>query len=254
VHTSSRSRVVLIFALMVGLAALVVGLAGWQASDDLLFGKYRGVVTGNADPAGMGRLLARVPDLLGGIETEWAMPCVPYAGDGAGLHMIPAVGTGVWIEFEGGDPSRPIWSGCWWEAGKAPSGVEGTETIPELRVLRSESGLSVTLDDASQVLRVGHVEGGDLLTIDAKAGTLWLTAAAKVVIDAPEIELGANGTQPFVLGNSLYQYLQLLATQLNTHVHAVEVDGTGTVGTSVPTLPVLMPFAPDLLSTQVKGR
>ena len=27
---------------------------------------------------------------------------------------MPAIGAGVWIEFEGGNPDFPIWTGCWW--------------------------------------------------------------------------------------------------------------------------------------------
>ena len=42
------------------------------------------------------------------------MPCVPYAGDAGRLYMLPEPGTGVWVEFEAGDPSYPIWSGCFW--------------------------------------------------------------------------------------------------------------------------------------------
>ena len=26
--------------------------------------------------------------------------------------MVPPIGTGVWVEFEGGDADKPIWSGC----------------------------------------------------------------------------------------------------------------------------------------------
>ena len=29
-------------------------------------------------------------------------------------------GAGVWIEFEGGDVSYPIWTGCFWRDGEAP--------------------------------------------------------------------------------------------------------------------------------------
>ena len=37
--------------------------------------------------------------------------CVPYAGPKVGFVMLPEVGSGVWIEFEGGDVSYPIWTG-----------------------------------------------------------------------------------------------------------------------------------------------
>src|SRR5262249_35713002 len=30
----------------------------------------------------------------------------------------PEEGAGVWIEFEGGDVSYPIWTGCYWRGGE----------------------------------------------------------------------------------------------------------------------------------------
>ena len=53
-----------------------------------------------------------VPAVFGGDkETAWALPSVPYAGNGVGFVFIPPIGTNVWIEFENGDPDTPIWSG-----------------------------------------------------------------------------------------------------------------------------------------------
>ena len=77
------------------------------------FGKYRGLVTDNSDSTSRGRLKVKVPALLEELEV-WAMPCVPYAGDQVGFYCLPEPQTGVWIEFEGGDLSYPIWTGCFW--------------------------------------------------------------------------------------------------------------------------------------------
>lgn len=49
------------------------------------YGKYRGVVTNNIDPHGLGRLQATVPSVMGGAALVWALPCVPFAGDGVAL-------------------------------------------------------------------------------------------------------------------------------------------------------------------------
>lgn len=83
------------------------------------FGKYRGVVKDNADSANVGRLKVTVPSVLGTLEL-WAMPCVPYAGDGVGFYSLPEAGTGVWVEFEAGDPSYPVWTGFFWGSGQLP--------------------------------------------------------------------------------------------------------------------------------------
>jgi hypothetical protein len=31
-----------------------------------------------------------------------------------GVYLVPPIGAGVWVEFEGGNPDYPIWSGCRW--------------------------------------------------------------------------------------------------------------------------------------------
>jgi uncharacterized protein involved in type VI secretion and phage assembly len=82
------------------------------------FGKYRGVVT-QVDASTM-RVKAKVPSVLGAQDTGWAMPCVPYAGPQVGFAFLPEVGSGVWVEFEGGDLSMPIWVGCYWHTGETP--------------------------------------------------------------------------------------------------------------------------------------
>jgi type VI secretion system (T6SS) baseplate-like injector VgrG len=79
-----------------------------------LYGKYRGTVVNNVDPLQIGRIQAMVPDLAGFVPGTWAMPCVPVAGINTGVFTAPVVGSGVWIEFERGDPDYPVWVGGYW--------------------------------------------------------------------------------------------------------------------------------------------
>ena len=78
------------------------------------YGKYRGVVLNNIDPMQQGRLQVQVPDVAGLVPTSWAMPCVPIAGMQNGMVAPPMIGSGVWVEFEQGNPDHPIWVGCFW--------------------------------------------------------------------------------------------------------------------------------------------
>lgn len=78
------------------------------------YGKFRGTVLNNIDPEQRGRIMAIVPDVSGLIPTSWAMPCLPIAGKQSGVYVVPQIGSGVWIEFEQGDPDYPIWTGCFW--------------------------------------------------------------------------------------------------------------------------------------------
>src|SRR5688500_12525 len=78
------------------------------------YGKHRGLVLNNIDPMQKARLLVQVPDVLGLGTSSWAMPCVPIAGPQMGVYVVPLIGSGVWVEFEGGDPDYPIWTGGFW--------------------------------------------------------------------------------------------------------------------------------------------
>jgi hypothetical protein len=85
-----------------------------RSDTDRYLGKYRGIVFNNIDPERRGRIQVIVPDVSTIIPTTWAMPCVPVAGLQMGFFAIPIKGSGVWIEFEQGDPDYPIWTGCFW--------------------------------------------------------------------------------------------------------------------------------------------
>jgi Type VI secretion system/phage-baseplate injector OB domain len=78
------------------------------------YGKYRGTVIENIDPEQIGRVLLMVPDVLGITPSSWAMPCVAAAGIQSGMFIVPPIGSGVWVEFEQGDPDYPIWTGGFW--------------------------------------------------------------------------------------------------------------------------------------------
>jgi len=140
------------------------------------FGKYRGVVT-DVDAATM-RIKASVPSVLPGMPTGWCTPCVPYAGPQVGFLMLPEVGSGVWIEFEGGDVSFPIWVGCYWSTGDVPSAAAADikSIITNAGTLSFDNGgSSVTLQDSSQ----------DSLVFDASGAT--------VTAGSGKIEVGASG-------------------------------------------------------------
>jgi hypothetical protein len=107
------------------------------------FGKYRGKVTGNKDPMHLGRIQVSVPAVLGESRSSWAMPCVSYAGPNIGLFAIPPEGANIWVEFEGGDPDYPIWSGCFWGKDEIP--IKAVEPAKEL-VLKTD-GIAITLSN-----------------------------------------------------------------------------------------------------------
>jgi hypothetical protein len=104
----------------------------WGGGGPTYTGIYRGAVVSNIDPEFRGRIMARVTDVTGVFTTSWAEPVVPMAGPNAGYLSIPPINAGVWIQFENGDPDKPVWlGGLWGSAIEAPvTGKTITSTGP----------------------------------------------------------------------------------------------------------------------------
>ena len=100
------------------------------------FGKYRGTVTINIDPELRGRIICEVPDVLGPVPSSWCEACVPLAGPTGppmGAYFVPPIGAGVWVEFEQGDPNKPIWTGCRFAPSNPPTlALAGLPTSPSI--------------------------------------------------------------------------------------------------------------------------
>jgi Type VI secretion system/phage-baseplate injector OB domain len=211
------------------------------------FGKYRGQVTDNNDPDNLGRVKANVPRLLGDEETGWALPAFVYGGTSEqGLFAVPDIGAGVWIEFEGGDLSYPIWSGTWFTSGAIPESAQAGK-----KVFKTKSGHKMVFDDDGGSLEITD-SNGNSVSMDSSTVKITAGGALKVVIDAPQIELVDGATSPLVFGDQLTQYLNQLVQLFNSHMHPGEstAPGGGPV-TPMPPTPTLSPPTPSLLSTKV---
>jgi hypothetical protein len=217
---------------------------------DRFYGKYRGIVLNNMDPIQQGRLQAMVPAVLGEIPSGWALPSVPYAGTGAGFFAVPMTGAGVWIEFEAGDPSRPIWTGCWWAPGEVPMDEHATPSQPTRKILRTDFGLIVSLDDVQQTITLSDALGLNLMSIKVLEGTIEIKSAVRVVLEAPLIQHGQGAIHPAVFGDQLLTYLTQLVTMFNTHVHPGEMAGGVLPVTPAPPVPPFPPATPSLISTK----
>jgi hypothetical protein len=232
------------------LERLVVELAEQQRSR--YYGKYRGIVTNVDDPEHIARLKARVPEVLGDIESPWALPCAPYSGDGMGVYTIPSVGAGIWIEFEAGDPSRPIWAGCWWGKNQLPEDVKGNGVTPAVKIIRTEQGMMLSMDDSGQEISLSDSDGNNILSIEIQVGKITVKGASKAVVEAPQIELVENAMHPVVFGDELLSYLSQVVTMYQSHVH----PGETCMGIPVTPAPPQPPFPTpplSMLSSKVKA-
>lgn len=169
-----------------------------MSSPNKFYGKYRGSVIENIDPMQTCRLLVSVPDVLGEIPSSWALPCLPFTGQMAGLVVLPAIGAGVWVEFEQGDPDYPIWTGGWYgSASEVPTQVaEGLPVSPSV-VIQTLQETSLVLSD------LPGPTGGILLKIASGASisindtgiTIDNGQGAKIALLGPSVSINDTALQ-----------------------------------------------------------
>jgi len=188
------------------------------------FGKYRGKVATNKDPLHLGRIQVQVPAIFGDEKMGWAIPCTPYAGADIGFFMIPPVGTNVWVEFEGGDPDYPIWSGCFWNEKELPQNakVEEPDKVQVFRVqgitltwsnLGDNKGVTLEVEAPVVERKLKMVFNADGIELNNKDETTVKLTADKielknkanstVTITANEIELTENAISVKLTGSEI---------------------------------------------------
>jgi hypothetical protein len=153
------------------------------ALTDRYWGKFEGVVVDNSDDSGLCRLEVNVPSLLTE-SVKGCRPALPYAGDGAGLAVVPPVGATVWVEWPGGDLEKtPVWSGAAWTQG---NGVEGAGPGTILLVTPKGHKIEISDDDESISLTSS---GGASITITSDGIVLDNGQGAKVELTGGSVQL-----------------------------------------------------------------
>ncbi len=189
--------------------------------ENRFYGKYRGYVTDNKDPHGLGRIKAKVPKVLQGEETGWCLPCAPYGGGfDKGFYMIPEEKSGIWIEFEGGDPSYPIWCGTWWGApehegaenefgekvgNEVPNEAQTSSSSPLIKLIKTSSGHKIILDDTEgkESITIQDKNQENFLKFDSSQNSINLNCKSKIVLKGDSIEIQAEGTLTIKAGSTL---------------------------------------------------
>ncbi|MFD0060179.1 phage baseplate assembly protein V [Streptomyces sp. NPDC056637] len=165
------------------------------ADGNRYLGKFRGRVVDNNDPLRIGRITAEVPDVLGDEASTWALPCLPFTGPEAGQFVVPPPGAGVWVEFEQGDPSFPVWTGCWYGAAE--------ELPPDARrelaagspgkpvVVQTPAAHKLVMNDtvgAEQGILL-QAQGGAYIRITKEAVVIATGAGAQIVLRGNEVTI-----------------------------------------------------------------
>ncbi|MEU4217118.1 phage baseplate assembly protein V [Actinoplanes sp. NPDC026623] len=202
----------------VELERIVAGLV--EQVERRFWGKYRGRVVDNEDPARLGRLRVSVPSVLGpDVVTGWASPCAPYGGAAdQGMFFIPERKAGVWIEFEEGDLEFPIWVGTYWSrpddgsevplANAAADASEAAEPqqVPTRKTIKTLKGHTLQFEDADKAEAILLYEGvnGHLVTLDKNGIAVLDGFGNEVVLSKDGIRLtDLTGNEISMTGDAL---------------------------------------------------
>jgi uncharacterized protein involved in type VI secretion and phage assembly len=160
------------------------------------YGKYRGIVVNNVDPMQLGRLLVQVPEVSS--ISQWAEPCAPLAGPPGppmGVYLVPPVGTGVWVEFEKGDPDHPICVGCRWggQSGIPIQAWAGLPTSPSI-VLQTLGQNSIVISDVTGAKGgiMLKTPSGAMISISESSIIISNGQGAIIALDGPSVGIN-NG-------------------------------------------------------------
>lgn len=129
---------------------------------------YRGYVMKNGDPDHLGRILVSVPGIASGIKV-WARPGEFHGGTLYGSKgLTPQVGEVVYVEFEYGDPMRPIWYYHGWGVEEVPEELQDNNTVG----LITPSGNKVYLKEEEGLLKIFVNEKVDVRVKDGCSITM----------------------------------------------------------------------------------
>lgn len=159
--------------------------------------------------------MVKVEMLLGETEKSvlgWVPVAVPYAGKAFGNYMLPEIGSQVLLAFYLGQAKSPYVIGCLWNQ----TNVLPAETANEKntnKTIRTKGGNQITIsdeegkekitvltrgklklemEDENQKISLQDEKAENAIQMDAKNGTMTVTAKKKAVFKI-------NGTEMFIL-------------------------------------------------------
>lgn len=138
------------------------------------YGVYRAVVLDNVDKNNTGKLYIAIPHIQTGIQV-WASPKSIGGGLSYGFkYLTPPKGEFVWVEFEYGDPARPVWSYHPWARGEMPPELRSPDVIG----IVTPKGHFVTLNEAAE-------DDEDVITIQLEQGISIKAGLERLAIEIP---------------------------------------------------------------------
>ena len=158
------------------------------------YGVHRAIVKDTKDPQNLRRIKVSIPQVTGTETTDWVWPMVF-------TNLPPAVGSGTWIFYIGGDPEYPVWMGSFGKnQGKNKSiyikPLENTVSLtgltPYLKINSMQDGTSeVDLTD-TVMLMANKLKAYEtrIASLESQLTTMHSTLATRT---SPSHTHGSNG-------------------------------------------------------------
>lgn len=192
---------------------------------------YRSKVESTDDPERRGRIQVVIP----GINADkplWANPKFHNCGSGYGTFFPPEVGDTVYVFFELGNPTKPIYDGGWYGTDELPTEFDDgyvQDEGPKVRGIKTKYGHVLLFDDDKGKIRLATKDGNQVLfdddgkkveirtkqglvvTLDDENKEVTIDSTSdQIIMSSSGIKVGSSSSsQPLVLG---YQILSWLAS------------------------------------------
>jgi len=128
------------------------------------YSSYRGYVVDNEDPDKMNRVKVQVPVIARGKTLNvWAWPKHTFSGVNYGIQMLPLRGDMVWVEFESGNVSSPMWLHGHYALGEKPQEFISAQVYG----FKTPKGQIIIIDDRDDVEKIiiNHGENEGLVKV-----------------------------------------------------------------------------------------
>ena len=155
------------------------------------YSSYRGYVVDNEDPDEMNRVKVQVPVIARGKTLNvWAWPKHTFSGVDYGIQMLPLKGDMVWVEFESGNVSSPMWFHGHYALGEKPSEFISAQVYG----FKTPKGQLVIIDDRDDVEKI-VIRSNKHIVIEGEAVVIESdeTYFQGIIRGTPRFAIGANG-------------------------------------------------------------
>jgi hypothetical protein len=167
------------------------------------YGTYRGIVSEEIDPDNRGRIGVIVPGVCN--KPTWAIPFSQDGNLGSGFKWLsPKKGQMVFIQYQYGNPSTPLWSYHGWALRECPPELKGNDTFGFV----TPNGQKVIINEKSGELNLQISDTqGERVKIDIQGGKLNIDTTKEVIFH--------NGSEGIPISSELIKEFNQIKQDIN---------------------------------------